>query len=161
MNKRGIELSFKFIFSLILVAVIIVVGFFVIKTFLDRAEQMNFNLAYQDVQDSVNSVWNGASEASKVVEITAPRGVLKFCFIEGATCTGLDECEEISYLIGNGDNFFFYPIDLAERYGTKSNWKIEHLTIEGDDCIEKQGNKFRLRITKEIDGGPKITIENA
>jgi hypothetical protein len=126
-RKGSIEMSFQFIFSIILVAVVLFVGFYVIKMFLDRAEQIKF-LDFASRLKSEQGVWGvwTQEEASQVFSAPVNSGIKYVCFANIANCqqgSGVPSnfCTNISRMYsGKNYNVFFYPFGVAEKYHSKS-----------------------------------------
>jgi hypothetical protein len=129
-SKRGsIEMSFQFIFSIILVAVVLFVGFYVIKMFLDRAEQLKF-LDFTSRLKSDQGVWGvwTQEEASQVFSAQVNSKIKYICFANIGSnyqdpnipeLKGL--CNNLSRMYpGKSYNLFFYPFGVAEKYHSSS-----------------------------------------
>ncbi len=124
------EISFQFIFSIILVVVVLFVGFYVIKIFLDRAEQIKFLdfVARLKSEQGVWGVWT-QEEASQVFSAQINSKVKYVCFANIGTGNCQDPnipelkgfCANISRMyLGKNYNVFFYPFGIAEKYHANS-----------------------------------------
>jgi hypothetical protein len=127
-KKGSIEMSFQFIFSVILVAVVIFVGFYVIKMFLDRAEQLKF-LDFTSRLKSDQGIWGvwTQEEASQIFSGQINSKIKYVCFANINNCQdpNIAElkgfCRNISQKYqGKSYNMFFYPFGVAEKYHAAS-----------------------------------------
>lgn len=167
MKKRGYNLRgqvmgmpFILIFSLILVAVAIFVGFWGIKTFLERAEQANIHDFTNQLQYDIINVWDKEA-ASKTVTLALSKKFQFVCFTNQSISCNIQEgfvpsdfCSEtIDWGSGN-DNLFLYPGGTAEKYDSKTAWHIkcgtkECLNIEKTICFPVENGKVTLKLIKE------------
>lgn len=166
-NKKAqiMGMPFQFIFALILVAVALFVGFFVIKMFLDRAEQANINLFVQNTKDEVSDLWQ-ADSAEKVSTFILSRNFDSVCFLnQSKPCNSAtappdsDFCNEnLGYKMwvnSDKDNLFLVPLGKAEHYDTWTSWHIVCGTKECINftanplCIPVEDGKVLIKLTKE------------
>lgn len=172
LNKKGFEMSFGVIFSIIIIAVTIFVAVYVIGIFLDRVEQMKFVDNIKKIDYEIDSAAE-TTQSSKVISLDAPKGTTHLCFAN-LSKTGINSImfTDINNLYSNtGNNVFFYPLRIAEKYGTKSAWKILcGDNNNGRDCIFTQTNplcirnidgKFTFRVENPGDYSGKINIKSA
>ena len=166
MKKRGkkaqLHLSFQFILSLIIMAVALFVGFFVINMFLDRAEQTKFGLFATDLKNQVIEVWQ-TEEASKTITLDINKNIDYVCFANlsqrcSASLSSLEGfCRQASLYTGN--NLFFYPFGIAEKYDSQSYWKIQCGTKEmPKECVSLEENPTCI---KAENGKVRMTLTNA
>lgn len=171
MKKRGkkgqiIGMPFVLIFSLILIAVALFVGFWVIKGFLERACQAEINLFVTDLQNEIIGVWQ-REEASKTITLAICNKIDSVCFTdEQCTQTGTVPdffCQDIGlWKITGKENLFLWPLGTAEGYDTNTAWHIkcgtkDCLNIEKTICFHVGKGKVSIRLTKES-GSPFVTI---
>jgi len=163
-NKKGqiMGMPFMFIFSLILVAIALFVGFWVIRNIMNQAEQANILLFASengDLQDEIRSVWQKEA-ASKTKTFPLSRKFEYVCFVNMSRCgiqQGIippDFCREAGIYGSASDNMFLWPPGIAEKYNVKSAWHIkcgqkECLFIEKTFCIPIENGKITLKIIKE------------
>jgi hypothetical protein len=151
-HKRGekgqlMGMPFQFLFAIILIVIVVFVGFYVIKMFLERAEQARINdFVKNQLEYEVQRLWSGPEEASETKTFTMSNKIKAVCFFnqnltEAGTpsCRGIaseyDFCSEYEFWLTNDDktdNFFLLPFGIAEKYGSFTTWKIK---CNGRDCI--------------------------
>jgi hypothetical protein len=142
-NKRGIEMSFQFIFSAILVAVVLFVGFFVIRMFLDVAEKGRLMTAIEDVRVKVDEVFD--SEGSRqLMHFKLNSAVDYICFSNYSTCrqSDLGSNPDLSRFCSNissfttGENMFLYPLNSVSKYKVNSWAKIYCGDAQDKNCLD-------------------------
>ena len=146
-NKRGFEMSFSFIFSVILIGVIIFVSFYVIGKFIgvkNRAEQGMF---YDNFQERINRAWN-SEIVNDVFEGRVPSGIDKVCLGNISVASSIPEYEELQYA-SSRSNVFMYP-SKSNCEGLDSN-KINHIGFDypGIKCFDVNGGKVIIKIKKD------------
>jgi len=143
-------MPFQFIFALILMAVVIFVGFYVIKMFLERAEQANINLFVQELKTEISNLWM-ADAAEKTVTFSLSKNFDYVCFLnQSMSCDSSRNAAPQYFCIGyiewkrtEKDNMFLLPFGKAEEYGTFTAW---HIACNHKECVKWQGNPLCLRI---------------
>jgi hypothetical protein len=159
-KKASIELSFQFLFSIILIAVVLFVGFYVIKMFLGNAEKVKLLQTVEDVKSKVDEV--SASDGSKyVMHFKLNSAVQGICFANASTCRdplGFPGfCNNISAFKTTGENMFFYPLGSASKYKVKSAFEIycggsqkkSCLNVTQAQCFKRNlNNEFQFSIEK-------------
>lgn len=168
-DKKGqlMGMPFQFIFALILVAVAIFVGFYVIKMFLDRAEQANINdFVKNQLQYEIENVWLGPSDAQITRTLILSNNFGYICFFNQSkhSCSSSDVpsfCSEYElYTRTDKDNLFLIGKDgqmgKAEKYDTYTSWHIACGTTTKKDCFTWPQQKNPLCIP--VSNG-KVTIK--
>ncbi len=165
MEKRGenkkaqvMGMPFQFIFALILVAVAIFVGFFVIKAFLERAEQANINLFVTELTDEITNLWT-ADSAQRTSEFKLSRNFEQVCFLnQSKPCNRQLSPELCDSNMGynfwrrsDKDNMFLLPLGAAEKYDAYTAW---HVKCGAKECINFTLNPLCLSV---VEG--KVTIK--
>ncbi|MGB9708032.1 MAG: hypothetical protein ACPLXC_01760 [Candidatus Pacearchaeota archaeon] len=176
MEKRGkskkaqvMGMPFQFIFALILVAVAIFVGFFVIKAFLERAEQANINLFVTELTSEVENKWR-ADSSQKTTDFKLSKNFEQVCFFnQSKPCISnnapLGFCDTTGttgykfWRRTDKDNMFLIGKDgemgMAERYNAYTAWQIK---CGAKECINFTSNplclpviegKVMIKLTKE------------
>jgi hypothetical protein len=87
MNKRGkkrgktaqLNLSFGMIFSVILIIVFLVAGFYAIKKFVELQQTIQIQNFLKNFQDDVDKMWKSA-QGSQVVTYALPTKISSICF---------------------------------------------------------------------------------
>ncbi len=166
-KKGAIEMSFQFIFSVILVAVVLFVGFYVIKMFLDRAEQVKF-LDFTARLKSDQGIWGiwTQEEASQVFSAQINSKIKYICFANIANCQdpSIAElkgfCRNISQKYpGKNYNLFFYPLNIAEKYHAVSGVSV-YCNADNEPlkkCIEIPKTPVCIK-AKTVEGQWKIKM---
>ena len=103
-NKKAqiMGLPFQFIFALIIIAIAVFVGFFVIKMFLERAEQANINdFVKNQLEYEINRIWAGPEAASVTKTFIFSKNFDYVCFLnQEKTCASNIEgfCQKSAFL---------------------------------------------------------------
>jgi hypothetical protein len=169
-NKKGqtMSLPFTMIFAIIMVAIVIFVGFYVIRMFLDQATQVELNTLPREIQDAVVQAWQ-SSETERTITLDCSNKIEMICFVDlsenpgGASSTYYNELENFD----DEANFFYYPLMKAEKYNSFSNHKImcgtkECLKVEkfkNPLCIQVIGGKITFTLVKEA-GDPYVIVKS-
>jgi hypothetical protein len=150
MNKRGIKnkkgqsmsVPFKMIFSIIMVAVVIFVGFYVIRMFLDRAEQVKLNTLPREIREAVVNAWS-SSETERTVIGDCSEKVEYVCFVDFSKPASGSFRDKYSLFKGINQeaNFFYFPPTDAAKHGSNPDWSIK---CGSTDCLEVPQNKNPL-----------------
>ena len=160
-------MPFQFIFALILIAVAIFVGFFVIRHFLRVAELANINnfVKIQLERESVQAIWIGPEAASVTKSLAFSKNFDYVCFYnQSKSCNSVIEGFCAQYELwksraDNKENLFLVPLGKAEDYGAKTAWFIQcGSETAPKDCISFTANplclpvengKVNIKLTKE------------
>lgn len=148
MNKRGFELSFGFIFSIILIVAIIFTGFYALGKFLDVRNCAEAGLFYDDMQKEIDRAWN--SEITKnTASLSAPSEIEKVCLGDIHSSSNIPEYDDLRTYGNLDSNVFLYPSKKA--CDGLSNKKIEHLEFDylGVKCFPLVSGRVEIRIEKE------------
>jgi hypothetical protein len=135
-NKRGqtMSLPFTMIFSIIMVAVIIFVAFYVIDMFLKQAEQVKLNTLPNEIQSEVTKIWS-SSQAERIITLDCSSKIEEICFIDflepakGADSSRYNEFKTIN----DEANFFYYPLMKTLKYKSFDDWQIKCGNV---DCLK-------------------------
>ena len=141
------------LFSVILIAVFIVVAFMVIKHFLNIGDCAKLAIFLDDFQSEITKTWN-ANSGTFPFEKALPGGIEYVCFAdfsESIRGSYVDIGEDLSIYEGNRANLFFYPptkaCDIPIKY-------ISHIDIpntiknENPYCIKAKAGKINMVIKK-------------
>ena len=142
-KKADISLSFGVIFSIIIIAAVIAVGFYAINHFLNLKDCTDIGLFQRDLQAVVDDVWNSDS-ARRTFSASLPGSIDKICVGDLALGASSDEYKDLRNYRDEGANLFFYPVPSCDI----KNSYIEHVKIEGFNCIEVKNGKATLVVTK-------------
>jgi hypothetical protein len=144
MNKRVYKkgqanISFGMIFSIILIIIFLVFGFYAIKKFIDLQQTIQIEQFLKDFQNDVDKMWKSV-QGSQEVSYTLPKKATAVCFEN-------DEFQNLRFVSEN-------PIPGKQ---------INHLDIintignSNSLCIENTDGKIKMRITKGY-GETLITV---
>ena len=143
-GKRGVELSFGVIFSIIVIIAIIAVAFYMISYFLKLKNCTEIGMFGRDFQDKINYAWN-ADSVSDVFTGILPGSVEKVCV---GNLTNVPNTPAYSWLDrfeGSGANLFFYPVPTS--CGIRSG-KLEHAQFSRFDCAFTHDGKATFKLVK-------------
>ncbi|MCL6500467.1 MAG: hypothetical protein K6T16_00325 [Candidatus Pacearchaeota archaeon] len=163
-NKKAqvMGMPFQFIFAIILIAITIFVGFYIIRYFLRAAETANINSFVVNFQQNVEGVWQQHEEASKLLDLDFSKNFNYVCFVNRGNCNlkegtiPSDLCSNTVPIWSNTnrDNMFLYPGGKAEAYKAKTAWHIkcgtrECLNVTKTICFPVEEGKVKIRLVKE------------
>ena len=148
MNKRGLQISFGIIFSIIIIIAIIGVAFYAISYFVDLGRCTDISLFHNDFQEEVNEIWNSEIARESFVG-TLPGGIEAVCFKNPESQVNLrgGEYEELQdYFVTRG-NTFLYPVESA--CGQESRI-IDHLDLSELEwhCFGVREKQVRIPLEK-------------
>lgn len=152
-NKKGqiMGLPFQFIFAIILVAVAIFVGFYVIKMFLNQAEQARINdFVKNQLEYEIKNVWM-TEESTITKELPFSKNFDYICFLnQSKSCSSTDApqgsnfCSDYQIWTNTDkDNLFLVPLGKAEKYNTLTAW---HIVCGTKECISFSTNPYCLLV---------------
>lgn len=166
LNKRGtirkkaeIHLSFQFIFSVILIAVVLFVGFYVIKMFLNNAERVKLLDFVAQLRSTIIEISDNTEESSQIFTSSINKNIEKICFISPRSTCSAAICQDPLlpiYRTGN-NNMFFFPLDVAPKYKVSSGQEM-YCSEPGEpikSCITLGANPTCIPV---YDGQVKIRI---
>ncbi len=153
-KKADINLSFGFIFSVILIGVFIFAAIYGIKFFMNSSKQYQIGSFYGDFQGKIQAVHGGSGSRNSPFKIVLPKEIKAVCFINTSlpiTNKGKEYKDlENDFLEDMEENVFLYPLDKAYDFKIKS---IKNLNMEE---ILKNKNPYcvpsdsTLLLSKEI-----------
>lgn len=171
---------FRFIFSIILIAVALFVAFWAIRHFMNIAEQGKILQFKEDFEYKVNSIWTSTYEVDTPFEFTTSPKIKWICFGDGTATTcidppGIDElcledrfcaknfCDEISSGMYDDYNLFLLPLGMAERYNAYSTFMItckgkNCLNFTNAECISVKDGKVRINFKKTDELPGKVIV---
>jgi len=162
-NKRGIELSFSFIFSLIVAAVVIFVGIWGVKKLIEFSEGNKISLSIKEIQNTVEEVWQ-AHESRRVETFYFPSSVKAICFINNSQTSGIEQRLRNDILkyqaYFSKYNLFILPFELRNKYRIQGYYNITCGQIRCLDfnsfCVENKDGKIKI-FFESFDGRVKIS----
>lgn len=145
MQKRGLQLAFGFIFSIILIAAILFVSFYAISKFSGVKKCTEDALFYESFQERIDSAWR--SEIVKdVFSERVSSGIKEVCIGE---LSNLEEKYRIleDYSFSEGNVFMWPPEKACEDFASHN---IEHIGFEhtGIKCFTVVNGRVEIPIEK-------------
>ena len=157
MKKRGqFQLSYGFIFSVILIAIFVFAAIYVIYIFLNIGDKVETSMLINKLQNDVNRIYNSRGGEDRVFsyELKRGEGVTHICFYNSGidpTDSGNEMYLDIRRSMNLKNNIYFYP----RKYAKTSAGEIKHIDISSLEtnpfCIGKEGNEFKIRLSKMSD----------
>ncbi len=164
MNKRGqtiFGMSFSMIFSVILIAVVLAVGFFVIAKFLNLGSCTDTGLLYDGLQDEVDKAWRSTIYQG-FYEEKLPSGITHVCFGDlDSNSDGVDRAKQSELreeFVEFERNVYLYPFSKSCDVELAST-NIERVEIGGFFCIEGVNGKLKVKLSKGS-GDSLVKIED-
>ncbi|MBS3090902.1 hypothetical protein J4217_00455 [Candidatus Pacearchaeota archaeon] len=150
-KRAQIELSFGFIFGIIVIVATIAVAFFVISYFLKLGRCFDTGLMYKDIEGEVNNAWAASGLTQKPFSEKAPSGVSAVCFgsFNGNPVADSKEAYDVlSIKYKNLDkNVFLYPSIKACNSGLAS-YKLEHIKVNRFFCAFVKNGRISITLNK-------------
>jgi hypothetical protein len=150
MNKKGqFEISFGFIFAIIVIAAIIAVAVYVIIHFLSLQKCSQTGLYYSDLQAEIDKAWGG-SISSNQFSGTLPSNLDSICFgyLNSTAVKGSSTAQiELRKFQNLGKNAFLYPNTKACS-ASLSMYKFEHVRIDKFFCVPVSSGKATVKVLK-------------
>jgi len=172
-KKAAIEMSFQFIFSIILVGVVVFVAFFAIKKFLDQAEKIKLLDFVETIKSAAIPLWGTDGGTQKVGPTSINSGLSYVCFANvSRPCsfsrefTQPTEKAQICSLISSfknkpNSNMFYYPASVATNYGLSPAQEVycsekgaplkRCLDLSLVSCIPVKAGVIQFRLEKETE----------
>lgn len=161
MIKKGVkdgqfQLSFSFLFSLILIAVFVFVAFYVIYSFLDINDSTDLGAFSDNLQKEIDLLYRstGGTDNKRVSFEVRNEKITHVCFFDfnkGRIGEFDVQYEDIKKKFEGRDNMYFYP--RRETSGFDSA-QIEHIDMENFNqnpyCIQGDEGKFVFVLNKGI-----------
>lgn len=142
-NKKGqLKISFGMIFSIILVIVFLVFGFYAIQKFLSLQDDLVMKKFQENFERDLDKVW-ASSQASKRVEYTVSKDVEQVCVFEDKR--GLDNVDV--YIKGIPTSVNFEKID------------VDKSLVSGKPmCVQAENSKVSFLLSKKY-GENLVTVK--
>jgi len=162
--KRGkfgqMKLSFGMIFSIMLIIIFLVFGFYVISKFLDMKSSVEVGKFVDNLQNDITKMW-GSSQGAQEETYTLPIKIESVCFVDfySSSRGNEDIYKKLKQVYDNEQNFFFYPVGSGEgldAVNLKCRDEINCLNIkeitktQNPFCIESEKGKIKLTIKKNF-----------
>jgi hypothetical protein len=139
-NKRGqMDISFGMIFSIILIIIFLVFGFYAIKKLIELQQTVQIETFLKDFQNDVDKMWKGV-QGSQEVKYTLPTRITAVCFQN-------DEFQNLKFVSST--------LVIGKQI---NNIDILNTIKEADSlCIPNVKGKTTMRLTKNY-GETLVTI---
>lgn len=154
---RGqLELSFGFIFSLIIIiATVGTAGYFITK-FVGTGQCTTLQMSYADLQEKINSVW-GAAVGDTTVTLQIPGGVTSLCIGDMSGGTNATLRELVDAFIVEGIGVYALPPTKACD-GEAASRKLTHVAPGPLICKPVMRGKVTFRLSKTQVSERMVTI---
>lgn len=155
-KKGQMKLSFGMIFSIIMIIIFLVFGFFVIQKFLGVKDSIEIGKFAEGLQNDIDKMWK-SSQGSQPVEYVLPLDVEFVCFVDyssGEKGADSNKYKELKKVYDDMQNLIFYPVGSGKGLDATT---IEHLNLEkitekeNPFCVENKYGKVEMTIKKNFD----------
>ncbi len=146
-NKKAqtMQMPFGMIFSILLIAVFIVVAFIAIKYFLKMRNCSQINIFVDDLQKKIDSVWRQTSVSGEEFSLNLPSGIKYVCLADlNKTKSGEHKNLADEFRGDFQNNLFFYP---PRKACGRPSVNIEHINLTG---IIKDKNPYCFENTGKV-----------
>ncbi len=143
-NKRGIEISFNVMFSVILIVATIAIAFYVISAFLGTKKCVEVNLFYENLEEHITNAWSSRIHQGKCCSAILPSNIELVCFGNSTQTPAREDKEQYEKLAkyNKKSNVFLYPPENACETGSK---KIAHFKTDEFFCVPVKNNKINIK----------------
>lgn len=144
MHKRGLEIAFGMLFSILIIAAILATVLYVIVHFVRLSNCSQAALFVQDIQEKIDRSWN-AEEVRDFFSGRLPSSVTKVCF---GSLSGARAKPEYALLARYRDeqaNMFLYP--PLERCSIKYA-NLQKTSIPNFFCASVEGGLVKVKLEK-------------
>lgn len=156
MNKNGaIEISFGFLFSVILIAIFIGVAIYAIKNFMSFKKCTEVLMFKNDLQDKVDEAFASSGEVMYKINFTIPYKIELVCFLDkskGGEGKWKNLYGKLSSYSFENKNVYFWPLNAVcegEKAFTLKNINITKITEQNNPyCIENRNGIIEIKIEK-------------
>ena len=168
-NERGrraqFQISFGMMFSIILIAVFIVVAIIAINAFLKISCTAANGQFIDELKKEVERIW-AQSGQDVLFESSLGNGIGFSCKIEevcfliankpqkGQTDKEYDDFQ--SFGVNSEDNLYFYPQKKADLKSVKINYVNMEAFNENPYCIKVENGKVKMRLSKDQFAGETL-----
>lgn len=146
MRRRAeLSLSFSMILSLIIIAAVIGVGFYMVSYFLSLKNCTELGLYKRDLQLRIDDAWS-SEEVSEVFSGTLPSSVDRICIGSLQAGRNSPEYAVLQRFDDPEANLFYYPLPSGRCEVTYGS--LDHARFTGFTCIDVIKNKASVRLVK-------------
>ena len=149
------EISFGMIFSIILIAIFLFVGFFAIRMFLNLSDKVNVASFIKELQNEVDTLHGSIGGSDGItVRLNTDGKLTHVCFMDrerdlSGSSQNIEIGRELSRFGGErSNNMYFYPSNVANAVSTK----IERINMTAfqtnPHCIEAVNNRINVVLAK-------------
>ncbi len=148
MEKRGFEMSFNFILSIIIIVFILATAGYAIKHFLDLQRCSQLGYFYKDLQGEIDKSWN-SEIAQATFSGAVSSGITSVCIGNVSLGSGTKEYAALRKYQRQDYLLFFYP---PEKACERSGYALNHLdasTRNRFSCYPVTKGKISFTISKD------------
>ena len=164
-KSQAMSMPFTMIFSLIVIAFIIYVGFITIKGFLENTDRIKVADFATSFKYDVNTLWQ-ATAGSKAYSYNLPSKITQICFASSARAYNTSQNNsqivfDIKKLSNyQNSNLFLYPLSVPIAMGIPASFKIDCGETTKVDCLDLSSipNPYCIPTDK---GSFKISLEKS
>lgn len=160
-KKAQLDISFGFIFGIIVIIAIIAISFYVITHFLRLSKCTQTGTFYSDLQAEVDNAWAG-SIISKTFSGSLPSNIQSVCFgnltLGNPSNVDKPKYEALIRFKNLGKNTFLYPANAACN-SQLANYNLNNAKISRFFCSNNNDGKVSIKISKNATDD-LVTISN-
>jgi hypothetical protein len=150
-KKEGqIDISFGFIFGIIIIIATLAIAFYVISHFMRLSRCSDTGLFYSDLQSEIDKAW-ASSMTQKTFTGKLPGNINSICFgnltLGNPVNTSRTQYESLLRFKGLGKNVFLYPFTNACNTQL-ANSLAEHVQIPRFFCVPVEDGKVTITLSK-------------
>ncbi|MBI2628592.1 hypothetical protein HYW74_00730 [Candidatus Pacearchaeota archaeon] len=164
-RKAQFQISFGMIFSIILIAVFIVVAIIAINAFLKISCTASNGQFIDELRKKVERIWVESGQ-DVLFESSLGNGVGNSCKIEEVCFLIYDEDQKgkfkeeyedfSNFGLNSEDNLYFYPQKKADLKSVKINYVNMESFSENPYCIKAENGKVKMRLSKDQFSGETL-----
>jgi hypothetical protein len=150
-NRAQLDISFGFIFGIIVIIAVVAISIYVIVHFINLSNCTQTGNFYSDLQDEIDKAWSG-SMTSKVFTESLPSGVKSICFgtlDKTPTSDSRTQYQSLLRFKALDKNSFIYPYSKACNVQL-ANHQFEHVNIDRFFCSDVIKGKASVKISKNV-----------
>ncbi|MEM4647998.1 MAG: hypothetical protein QXO12_01655 [Candidatus Pacearchaeota archaeon] len=159
--KKAIEISFGFIFSLIIVAITVFVAVWAIKQFIDIRDRTAIQAGIKDIENTIKDMFF-VTEARETKSFYFPSAVEYICFINYSSMNNLNqyirsELNKYGSSLLNKNNLFIIPYKTKLKYKVQGSYlikcgEVNCLKLINSICFKNINNKVKITFKKDAEG---------
>ncbi len=145
MRKGSIELSFSMILSIIIIAVVIAVGFYMVSYFLSLKNCSEVGLFERNMQISIDNAWK-SEEVLETFTGRLPGSVDSVCIGDLSQGRETPQYRDLRQFDEPEINLFYHPLPSGRcdiQYGS-----LEHVRFKEFTCVPVKEGVVNLKLVK-------------